>query len=986
MPAWPKLPTELHTGAYVLYKQGTAWAISWLQKNSNATNNDEAPAKPTTRELLKQAEAIAKAANRPPDVIDFCNRVQDVITWRKKVTDWYVANTLGDAQHDFFTGRLEDILFVVEEKVKGTKSDVKRRKSKKKTVEQNDDAKRTLNLYGILAEDPADSVANDGSDDEATTTSTSKSTPRSATNNMDAAAEAVSELRFATMCFLYDLSLARQSVRKVWQAYKDHEVDLVTASVTTNVAIGTIKRSVAIWDNAVKDILPCRPGEFFSVTAAMDHFYTSISVSTGHAPYDPKRGLDQFGPDMHRTANLLCLPAIIQLDFHRRAISKRSDPDSQLSALNTRKELEVQNILSDFGLFGALRVKAPALDELTRFESLLTKAPNSKSQWVSFAFQVYLDIYECLGDGIRDGLKDLVEGGHDIENMIDTHIIDEGVMQVQGTRLEYMLVQQPDFSARFNEVSSYITRWVDDDAVGEAIKHMGVTNSPLEPFFFLGHHPLLCGMFLHTIRRLTQEVSISHTRWLIAAVAHLYNAARQVGGLEIPWKDLDYVIDHHSAKRIFVGAAPTSADLFWIRRRLAFGEKLANFAPHRHGDRKHDTTNRGLILRSPLQDLIWKQQRDTKDHGWLTLHHLLEHLTHNDAGAHDVPDLDNDLQHTVQSIPDVSRDETPPANTQPAGTQLADDAPKLSKAQKKRQKQKAKKAEQAAGKQKPEVTGKALLETISTSNIETAERGLTPQLSTLRELLAADELHSHFDYLSLSRRCMTLLQRLRTEIYENEVTDVVAIDDEVELPSNLDLIDRLFLELRDKPKDLVKITRVGDIFRDFIKKEGDMELEEATERKESRSLVWETALEYPEGQEPEHDPEEKKEAQASEAPQDEDVKQEVDEKPTAPSIDSLQPDHPEHEPEQQHPVQPHEVPHTPSHEERTSSDNDSDDGEEQWVDAEESLEEQTATEAGEAAAGEPLPMDAWQEFCNKGLINEHRYSVTLDQLALALFR
>ncbi|KAF2499400.1 hypothetical protein BU16DRAFT_557730 [Lophium mytilinum] len=964
MPAWPKLPTELHIGAYVQYKQKTAWLVGWLRKNSKDTNNDDPPAKPTTRQLLQQAEAIAKAPSLPADLADFSNRIHDVINLRKQVTSFYTAHLMGNAEHEFFTGKLEDIRDVVNKKAKASTHPRKRRGNKKSPCEPSDNTRRTTNLYIVLAEDVADSVGEVGSDDEAPMTSTPKPTPASTPSNADAVNEAGSELRFALLCFIYDLSLARQFVQKTWQAYKDNEVDLVTASVTTNVVIATIKRSVACLDNAAEEITPSRRGKFYSVTAAMGHAYSSISVGKGHAPYDREKGFAQFGPDMERVANLLCLPAVMHLDIYRRATSKTLGSDERLSVGENINDLEVASFLSVLGLFRSLKIKAPALDELTRFASSMTKELTAENQWACFAFQVYLDIFQCLGDDIWDGLKELVVGGQDLKTMIEDHIHDEELMELRGTRLDYMLVQQPDFSARFKDVLSHITRWTEEDVMGKALKQVGLKRSPKGDFYFLGSHPLLCGIILHTMRRLAQEVSISHTRWLIAAVAHLYNAARQVGGLEVPWKDLEYIIDFHSAKRVFVGAAPTEAELFWARRRLAFGAKLASFAPRRHGEYKNDTTNRGLVARSHLQDLIWKQQIDAREHGWLTLHQLLEHLSHNDAGAHDPSDLDNELQHTIQSVPDVSKDDPQPADTQPTDAQSTEDTPKLSQAQKKRQRQKAKKAEQAAEKKKIEFPEEALLDTISTAKIETPEIGLIPQLSTLRELLAVDELHSHFDYLSLSRRCMTLLQRLRTEVYEREVTDLVPLDAEVELPGNLDLIDRLFLELKDRPRDLTKIKAVAAIFKDFIEKEGDIELEDATERKDAKSVVWETAPENLEGEGREQEAEVEGMAptpEALEASQHGNVEQEVDETPTATSTETLQHDDQEHEPEEQHPVRSPKLRSTPNCETQVASDGDTDDGEEQWVDAEESFGGHTETMADDPIAAMLLALNSWQE-------------------------
>src|ERR1700744_762765 len=122
------------------------------------------------------------------------------------------------------------------------------------------------------------------------------------------------------MCFLYDLSLARQFIRELWQAYKDRKVDLATAAITTNVALGTIRRAVVILDNAFEDIDPSEPDQFVSPIAIMKEYYDDICKSKGHAPDDSTKGHEQFGPATERVAILLCIPAIHHLKLHRDSI------------------------------------------------------------------------------------------------------------------------------------------------------------------------------------------------------------------------------------------------------------------------------------------------------------------------------------------------------------------------------------------------------------------------------------------------------------------------------------------------------------------------------------------------------------------------------------------------------------------------------------------------------------------------------------------
>jgi hypothetical protein len=860
-----KLPEQLYTNVYLPYKRGTDYIVSWLSSNSKkadsggGTNDDSPPTKSSTRELLQQAEAIARATERPEDILDFCARVKEVIKHRKHVTDWYKSQFLHDAEHDFFVAKLENILVTVGRTnrvanktnliVETTSRGGKRNKKKQPAAQIVMFVPN--NTYGILAGDEPNDVPDRSNDDSTPSSSKADNSEASTASAEDNQAdETWSEVRFATICFLYDLSLARQAVQKVWHAYNDHEVNLVTAAVTTNVALAIIRRSV---DSLVSTIEVISPKTTFSLATLMKYFYSSICRATGHPPYDSGKGFEQFGPNTERIANQLCIPAIIHLEIHHASFEEGR---LRAAAFNARDAF-VQKTLSVLKLALSLGMRYPAIDEITRFvaPALDTKRATTECQWMPCAISVYLDILVCMSDDLDEGHKELQEAGQDVETIIKDHIAQEEVMRLAGTNLDYMLTTEPAFPALYQKVLTHITQWVREDAISVGLRKLRMTEtSLLDNFYLLKHHPLVCGMILHRIQQLQQETSIMYTRWLLAAVAHLYNTARQVGGLDTPWEDLEYVISHHSPARIFVGEAPTSPGQFWIRRHLAFGSKLSNFAPKRNGDMKHNgnPAKRGLVGQSKLHELVLKHEFDTKEHEWFSLHKLLEYLTHNDASAHEMHNLDNGLQSSVQNMPSVSHFAPP----QPDAVS-DDDAPKLSKSAKKRLKKKAKQdvdVQKTAQKDDKE----ALAETLATAKVYSPDQGLVPQLTTLRTLLAADALHAELDYLSLSRRCLRLLQRLRTEVYEVNITEVTNVDDEVEQPKNLVLIDRLLKQLKDRPGELEKIKQVGRIMREVIQIEGGSELEEARERIRVRKVVFEDAVEYlePEVEDNEEDDEE----------------------------------------------------------------------------------------------------------------------------------
>lgn len=65
------------------------------------------------------------------------------------------------------------------------------------------------------------------------------------------------------------------------------------------------------------------------------------------------------------------------------------------------------------------------------------------------------------------------------------------------------------------------------------------------------------------------------------AAAHLYNAVRQDGILEILWPDMDMLILHQTEEKVFLGQAPTTPDMMYKRYRLIEGISVQVFAQNR---------------------------------------------------------------------------------------------------------------------------------------------------------------------------------------------------------------------------------------------------------------------------------------------------------------------------------------------------------------------------------------------------------------------
>jgi hypothetical protein len=112
------------------------------------------------------------------------------------------------------------------------------------------------------------------------------------------------------------------------------------------------------------------------------------------------------------------------------------------------------------------------------------------------------------------------------------------------------------------------------ERLDEEIEQMGHTSYPnLNKSYLMTHHPILCGILLHTARLMMQEFGIIvevRTR-AIMKMAHLYNACSNYGLVKAGWFDLDHCIADLQGPNIFMLGKPPTRDseyafskAFWL--------------------------------------------------------------------------------------------------------------------------------------------------------------------------------------------------------------------------------------------------------------------------------------------------------------------------------------------------------------------------------------------------------------------------------------
>ncbi|KAA6408554.1 MAG: hypothetical protein FRX48_07636 [Lasallia pustulata] len=275
-------------------------------------------------------------------------------------------------------------------------------------------------------------------------------------------------------------------------------------------------------------------------------------------------------------------------------------------------------------------MEPPVMDELSQGFRKLSRE-GEVSTWIVFGSRVLLDIQEILGDEIVRSHKETRAAAKDVTNVLGFKTLDDGrLAPFQGLGERWKTpdagqVTKLDDLARIWIVENLMGRtrdmWMEksgglatdgflsmDELDPEMRKHVEAqmrakykdydegpspevvakikAYGPLKAIqpnkdsdFIHTHNPLYCGTlaFQLAIDREQAGISLANHHTSIFAVAHLYNALRQLDVLEERWMDMEKIIDLH-IKFLFAGQLPTTPKDFHSRCCLQLGVSAQNFA------------------------------------------------------------------------------------------------------------------------------------------------------------------------------------------------------------------------------------------------------------------------------------------------------------------------------------------------------------------------------------------------------------------------
>ena len=595
------------------------------------------------------------------------------------------------------------------------------------------------------------------------------------------------EMQFAIFCTLEDAHSVQAFVVETWKNYKSGEIDLVTASLTTNTAINFV--------HGVEKQLTASYPQLTDYGEILDVFYplaktsnprkmhigphdaqdVSTASKNGSTPIDfaldSGNNFDEIEYLYARPHELLAATRSMvknsPLSFIRSCMAVGAaglyDPRADRSQMSLgRKADEDSHVIQDVLLEGFLftNIVMPAEDEFSQGmrQVFLKNARDPIPLWVVFALQIYLEIHHVLREHVDRGLKELRVARKQMKASLKEFFKNEKSFVDDGW---------PESGVRLvRDLDGILENCIERDVFSKEKEEIfsEPSTGPLDrPYHLLSQHPLLCGTLLLNIRLRLQGAGIPMVNsWgSIICGAHLYNAARQEGHLTTAWVDMEAFIAIHSPELIFVGKAPCSLGQYSNHFGLARGVSITAFSRDR---RKSGTKT--MSKQGPRQ---------------------IEVESHVSKLLNNLPRLMEDLELGVQ---DVSRMLT-------------------TVSQKKKR-------------------SRAVASLLNQWN-QIHKMTEVQVLAIVRQSLANEQPMLHFDYVAMHHRCRQLFRRLRSELGSDLDSDLTGkkIEDfsssETMLPVVLSsILSRL--ERLNVGKNAETLVKVSGILKDVVEREGDEEM------------------------------------------------------------------------------------------------------------------------------------------------------------------
>lgn len=406
------------------------------------------------------------------------------------------------------------------------------------------------------------------------------------------------EASIASLCLSRDVHRLRGVVQKIWKDYHEGNLGLVAASITTNTAIDFCRKLQEDFEKAFpgQERLherACTYCVFLEDTNTQD---SGVLQSDGPCLEIVHQILEKYVDDIKDDPpDELPTVSPEHMQPYPQGTQAAGESDKGEDSFDRHYAL-MMGVMPE--LCALIRATTPIRDRLHAEHEIMRAlryllSCKTQTLWVTFAFQVLLDIRRIMREDITWAFDDLCQGSKLIVSNVENAL--QFSVDVGATHLSRVQDQV------LNQILDLVRGWTEQDKVcllTEWARESGhaSTTGAVPPYYLLKRDPLWCGLLLYSFSLVAHEVAIaSANSWsCILVIVHLYNGFRQSGLLTRRWEDMERIISTHGAENLFVGAVPHTLEDCLKHLSFATGMRPSTLAPNQ---RRKDTNSSSLQWR-----------------------------------------------------------------------------------------------------------------------------------------------------------------------------------------------------------------------------------------------------------------------------------------------------------------------------------------------------------------------------------------------------
>lgn len=416
-----------------------------------------------------------------------------------------------------------------------------------------------------------------------------------------------SEWHFGLQCFMEDLDILQEKLKCLWEGYAEGEVDLTTASVTTNIAIEMVKRAEEDFHKLKKPNLK----EMYRAESIPEIWFAECCIRDGVSTKDAYAREDKHFFCSLKAWSQVCesyllLQRLVQVHsngtmpntrgrdrifaFTRPAYLGTYNPELEWEDITVERQYEqvcalLNDMLTTLGTW-IMIAQTPQDDMLLEGIAYIQENDVEPPMWLLFACQNFLNIHFALKTKSERPWEELRDFALSTRKTIKAH---------QAFMQEHPLPRMrsdADEEALADTLLD-LEEWVLNDKIKQELEHLsqqgtGRKKRVWQDFELLRMSPVLCGMWKYTfcVQLQWKGISLLNDTGMLAA-AHFYNCLYKNGylhGETKTWEDMEYLLDLHREEDTFMGARPHSIEDCTKRLAMVQGVAPQTFARRRRGN------------------------------------------------------------------------------------------------------------------------------------------------------------------------------------------------------------------------------------------------------------------------------------------------------------------------------------------------------------------------------------------------------------------